>query len=64
MKKRIMLGLALLVSATIQSWACTNFIVGKAASKDGYCVLFGRLVWYVRRIVSLSGGCPCKRGYA
>ena len=55
MKKRILLGLALLVAATVQSWACTNFIVGKNASKDGSVIvsysadsygLFGQLYHY------------------
>ena len=55
MKKRIVLGLALLVAATIQSWACTNFIVGKNASKDGSVIvsysadsygMFGELYHY------------------
>ena len=55
MKKRILLGLALLVAATVQSWACTNFIVGKNASKDGSVIvsysadsygLFGQLDHY------------------
>ena len=35
MKKKIGLGLALLVATAIEGLACTNFIVGKAASKDG-----------------------------
>lgn len=39
MKKRIVLGLALLVATAIQGWACTNFIVGKAASKDGSVIV-------------------------
>ena len=39
MKKRIVLGLALLVATAIQSWACTNFIVGKNASKDGSVIV-------------------------
>ena len=39
MKKRIVLGLALLVASTVQSWACTNFIVGKNASKDGSVIV-------------------------
>lgn len=55
MNKRILLGLAMLVSATIQSWACTNFIIGKKASKDGSVIvsysadsygLFGELYHY------------------
>ncbi|MBQ8520339.1 MAG: C69 family dipeptidase [Bacteroides sp.] len=35
MKKKIVLGLAMLVATAIEGWACTNFIVGKAASRDG-----------------------------
>ena len=55
MKKRIVLGFALLVAATVQSWACTNFIVGKNASKDGSVIvsysadsygMFGELYHY------------------
>ena len=55
MKKRILLGLALLLSTAIQGWACTNFIVGKGASKDGSVIvsysadsygMFGELYHY------------------
>ena len=55
MKRRIVLGLALMLVATLESWACTNFIVGKGASKDGSVIvsysadsygLFGELYHY------------------
>ena len=39
MKKKIGLGLALLVATAIEGLACTNFIVGKAASKDGSVIV-------------------------
>ncbi len=55
MKKKIGLGLALLVATAIEGLACTNFIVGKAASKDGSVIvsysadsygMFGELYHY------------------
>ena len=55
MKNRIMLVAALLVAGVAQALACTNFIVGKGASKDGSVIvsysadsygLFGELYHY------------------
>lgn len=42
MKKKLFLGLALMLSALaapINSWACTDFIVGKKASTDGSVII-------------------------
>ncbi len=55
MKNKLFLTAALLVAAVAQSWACTNFIVGKKASKDGSVIvsysadsygMFGQLYHY------------------
>ena len=55
MKNRILLVAALLVAGVAQALACTNFIVGKGASKDGSVIvsysadsygLFGELYHY------------------
>ena len=55
MKRRIVLGIALLAVAAVKSLACTNFIVGKGASKDGSVIvsysadsygMFGELYHY------------------
>ena len=39
MKNRILLVAALLVASVAQVLACTNFIVGKRASKDGSVIV-------------------------
>ena len=39
MKNRILLVAALLVAGVAQALACTNFIVGKRASKDGSVIV-------------------------
>ena len=55
MKNRLLLTTALVVAAVAQSLACTNFIVGKGASKDGSVIvsysadsygMFGELYHY------------------
>ena len=39
MKNKLFLTVALLVAGVAQSWACTNFLVGKGASKDGSVII-------------------------
>ena len=55
MKNKLFLAVALLVAGVMQSWACTNLIVGKGASKDGSVIIsysadsygmFGQLYHY------------------
>ena len=55
MKNKLFLAVALLVAGVMQSWACTNLIVGKGASKDGSVIvsysadsygMFGQLYHY------------------
>ena len=55
MKSKLLMAVALIVASITQSLACTNFIVGKAASKDGSVIvsysadsygMFGELYHY------------------
>ena len=62
--KRLTLSVALAVATVVNAFACTNLIVGKNASADGSTIvsLFCRLLWIVRRVISLSGR-HAQKGY-